>query len=102
MFGIFIGIILALAIVIAGYLFNQRALATVSAIAVFVLNLAFQSFTVISAGHTGVQVTMGEVNLQALTEGVHFVNPISKIRDVDVRLQRANLNGASAGTKDMQ
>jgi regulator of protease activity HflC (stomatin/prohibitin superfamily) len=57
---------------------------------------------VISAGHTGVQVTLGEVNPNTLSEGVHFVNPISNVKNVDVRLQRANLNNASAGTKDLQ
>jgi regulator of protease activity HflC (stomatin/prohibitin superfamily) len=64
--------------------------------------IAFSSFTVISAGHTGVQVTFGEVNPLPLTEGVHFVNPVSQIKDVDVRLQKAQLNGANAGTKDLQ
>ena len=37
-----------------------------------------------------------------LSEGVHFVNPLSSIKDVDVRLQKAKLDGASAGTKDLQ
>ena len=103
MFGIFL--LALVAILIAGgvwFLFSQRTLGLVTGAFVFVVGIIFQSFTVISAGHTGVQVTLGEVNLQALTEGVHFVNPISSVKDVDVRLQRANLNGASAGTKDLQ
>jgi regulator of protease activity HflC (stomatin/prohibitin superfamily) len=62
----------------------------------------FESFTIVSPGHVGVQVTLGEVNSTALTEGVHFVNPISSVRNVDVRLQRAELKAASAGTKDLQ
>jgi regulator of protease activity HflC (stomatin/prohibitin superfamily) len=57
---------------------------------------------VISAGHTGVQVTFGEVNMTPLSEGVHLVNPLSSVKDVDVRLQKAKLDGASAGTKDLQ
>ena len=64
--------------------------------------ITFASFTVISAGHTGVQVTLGEVNMAPLTEGVHMVNPISQIQNVDVRLAKAELKGASAGTKDLQ
>ena len=103
MFGIFL--LALVAILIAGgvwFLFSQRTLGLVTGAFVFVVGIIFQSFTVISAGHTGVQVTLGEVNLQALTEGVHFVNPISSVKDVDVRLQRSNLNGASAGTKDLQ
>jgi prohibitin 2 len=103
MFGIFLLAIVA--ILIAGgiwFVLNQRTLGIVTGAFVFVVGIIFQSFTVISAGHTGVQVTLGEVNLQALTEGVHFVNPISSVKDVDVRLQRSNLNGANAGTKDLQ
>jgi len=64
--------------------------------------LLFESFTVITAGHTGVQITLGEVNKTPLEEGVHMVNPISQVRNVDVRLQKAELKGASAGTKDLQ
>jgi regulator of protease activity HflC (stomatin/prohibitin superfamily) len=66
------------------------------------LSIVVGSFTIISAGHTGVQVTFGEVNMTPLSEGVHFVNPLSSIKDVDVRLQKAELKGASAGTKDLQ
>jgi prohibitin 2 len=71
-------------------------------IVVFVVGILISSFTIISAGHTGVQVTLGEVNSVPLTEGTHLVNPISVIKDVDVRLQKADLKGASAGTKDLQ
>jgi len=103
MFGIFITAVVALGI-FAGiwYVFNQRVLGLLAGIVVFVVAIAAQSFTVISAGHTGVQVTLGEVNPLPLTEGVHFVNPISSIKDVDVRLQKAELKGAQAGTKDLQ
>ena len=81
----------------------QRPIAgLVTGALIFIGGLLSTSVTVISAGHTGVQVTLGEVNPVALTEGVHLVNPISQIKDVDVRLQRSNLNGASAGTKDLQ
>ena len=68
----------------------------------FFAGMLFSSFTVISAGHTGVQVTFGEVNMSPLSEGVHFVNPLSSIKDVDVRLAKAELKNASAGTKDLQ
>lgn len=67
-----------------------------------VLMFGFASFTVISAGHAGVQVTMGTVNPIPLTEGVHLVNPISNIKEVSVRLDSATLKGANAGTKDLQ
>jgi prohibitin 2 len=65
--------------------------------------IAFESFTIVPAGHVGVQVTMGKTNLdQALPEGVNFVNPISNVRAVNVQLQKATLTNQSAGTKDMQ
>jgi regulator of protease activity HflC (stomatin/prohibitin superfamily) len=103
MFGLFllviVSIVIATGIVI---LFNQKSLAVTVGGLVFVIGVIFQSFTVISAGHTGVQVTLGEVNPQPLTEGVHFVNPISSVKDVDVRVQKAQLDGQSAGTKDLQ
>jgi regulator of protease activity HflC (stomatin/prohibitin superfamily) len=74
----------------------------VAGAATFLLAIVVGSFTIISAGHTGVQVTFGEVNMTPLSEGVHFVNPLSSIKDVDVRLQKSQLSGASAGTKDLQ
>jgi regulator of protease activity HflC (stomatin/prohibitin superfamily) len=92
-------------LIIAGgilFIFEKMFPALIAGFTVFFLSIIFSSFTVISAGHTGVQVTFGEVNMSPLSEGVHFVNPLSSIKDVDVRLQKAKLDGASAGTKDLQ
>jgi regulator of protease activity HflC (stomatin/prohibitin superfamily) len=49
-----------------------------------------------------VQVTLGEVNMQTLNEGLHFVNPISNISEVSVRVTKTELQNANAGTKDLQ
>ena len=103
MFMILIGLIVG--VVIAGMIaigLKQTMAGIAAGLVFFIATVLFSSFTVISAGHTGVQVTLGEVNPAPLTEGVHFVNPISQIRDVDVRLQKAELKGANAGTKDLQ
>ena len=104
MFTMLMGLILG--IVIAGgiiFLFeNKMFVGIVSGLAFFLFTIIASAFTVISAGHTGVQVTFGEVNMTPLSEGVHFVNPLSSIKDVDVRLQKSQLSGASAGTKDLQ
>jgi regulator of protease activity HflC (stomatin/prohibitin superfamily) len=102
MFTIIFFALVAIAAIAAGFLFAQRTLGILAGTVLFVGGIAFSSFTVISAGHTGVQVTFGEVNPAPLTEGVHFVNPLSSIKDVDVRLQKAELKGANAGTKDLQ
>ena len=65
--------------------------------------IAFESITIVPPGHVGVQVTLGKTNLDnVLTEGVTFVNPISSVRNVNVQLQRAELEGQNAGTTDMQ
>jgi prohibitin 2 len=97
--GLFLGVAIGGAVV---YLFKNPPAGILAGIAVILTFAAMSSFTVISAGHTGVQVTLGEVNPLPLTEGVHFVNPMSQVKDVDVRLQKAELKGANAGTKDLQ
>ena len=105
MFTILVGIIVGL--LVAGAIsfmseFKKIALGVLAGVVIILISIGISAFTVISAGHTGVQVTLGEVNPLPLTEGVHFVNPISSIKDVDVRLQKAELKGANAGTKDLQ
>jgi len=81
---------------------QQKVLANVTGIAIFAVGVIWSSFTIVPAGHVGVQITLGEVNQTVLNEGAQFVNPISNVKHVDVRLARANLNNASAGTKDIQ
>lgn len=66
------------------------------------IGLLLSSFTIISAGHQGVQVTLGQVNMNTLGEGFHFVNPISNVHSVDVRVTKAELKNANASTRDMQ
>ena len=103
MFSIFVGVIISIIIGVGFGLLTERVLAGIAAtVSLILLTVVFSSFTVISAGHTGVQVTLGEVNPNPLTEGVHFVNPISSVKDVDVRLQKDQLTGANASTKDLQ
>lgn len=73
----------------------------VSAALVFLFVLS-ESYVIVPAGHIGVQVTFGTVNQTTLSEGLHFVNPFSGIKNVEVRLVSTNLKGASAGTRDLQ
>lgn len=81
--------------------FNKTVPTAISA-GIVLATIMFESFTVVPAGHIGVQVTLGEVNQQTLAEGAHLVNPISRIKEVEVRLVTAQLKQASAGTKDLQ
>lgn len=100
-----VGLLITAGIVVFNILNNQPkrvGLAFLAGGVFIVVGVLFQSYTIVSAGHTGVQVTMGTVNPVPLTEGFHFVNPISAVKDVDVRLQKATLSGANASTKDLQ
>lgn len=98
-FFVLLGIVAGAAIVV---LLHRPLMGFIAALAIIVGGLMASSFTIVPAGHVGVQVTLGEVNQRVLSEGAQFVNPVSNVKFVDVRLQRANLNGASAGTKDLQ
>lgn len=95
-------LLVAIAIAAAGFIFGRGKLGVLGGIVFFVVYLAFESFTIVSAGKVGVQVTLGKVNPEVLVEGTHFVNPISDVKTIDVRLQKAELKNASAGTKDLQ
>lgn len=77
-------------------------LSVVLSVVLFTLYTLAESFTVIPAGHIGIQVTFGTVHQETLTEGAHLVNPMSVVREVDVRLVTTKLKEASAGTKDLQ
>lgn len=103
MFLISISIIAAIAMTIAAnVMLNRTSAGALAGLGLVTLVLALESFTIVPAGHVGVQITLGEVNQMVLNEGAQFVNPISNVKYVDVRLQRANLNNASAGTKNTQ
>lgn len=96
--------IIAFCLVVAIKLSDEPRLKSITFLPLLlpVLAVLFESFTIITAGHAGVQVTLGTVNPTPLTEGVHLVNPISNVKEVSVRLDSATLKGANAGTKDLQ
>ena len=66
------------------------------------LAIIVESLTIVPAGYIGVQQTLGSVNMETLGEGLHVVNPISHVSDVDVRVVKAQLEKANGGTKDLQ
>ena len=104
MFLIILGVVIAIAGGAFLYLFENGQFKKLAPLALIplVLFTLFESFTIVSAGHIGVQQTMGSVNMQTLGEGIHFVNPISSVDNVDVRVVKAQLKGSNAGTKDLQ
>ncbi len=70
--------------------------------AVVVIAVAISSFTVVSAGNTGVVLTFGAVEDTVLEEGLHFKIPfIQKVVQVNNRTQKIETEG-SASSKDLQ
>ena len=73
-------------------------LAVILALLIVILN----SFTTVSAGHTGVVTTFGKVSEGVLSEGLHFKIPfIQNIILIDNRVQKAEASCSSA-SKDLQ
>lgn len=103
MFILSLAFLIAVGAGIAAYLlFNKTKLGFVGGGLFFLAVFIFESITVVPAGMRGVQVTFGEVNMNPLPSGMHFVNPLSSIKNINIQLQRATMDSANAGTKDLQ
>jgi len=67
-----------------------------------ILIVGLNSFTTVTAGHSGVVVTLGKVSSNVLSEGLHFKIPfVQQIVQVDNRVQKAEVDCSSA-SKDLQ
>ena len=99
---LFCVLITIVATVASGVLLQKWAPGLAAGLVVSILTILIGSFTVVGPGERGVQVTFGDVNMTALESGVHFVNPLSKVIEINVQLQRATLEKSSASTKDLQ
>ena len=96
-------LVIASAAVLAYLTLNIQRDAAIAGWAISSLIYIFaECYTVVPAGHIGIQVTFGTVNQETLSEGLHFVNPLSQVQEVDVRLVTAQLKNSSAGTRDLQ
>jgi regulator of protease activity HflC (stomatin/prohibitin superfamily) len=102
MFLIFIAVLLLVALTIFGAVNKQTTTGFATGLIAAIVLLVADSVTVVGAGERGVQVTFGEVNPVALDSGVHFINPLSTVHEINVQLQRSTMEGAAAGTKDLQ
>jgi prohibitin 1 len=59
-------------------------------------------FAIINPGQRGIIVNFGKVQDKILDEGIHLISPIgTKIKRMDVRIQKTDVEGA-ARTKDLQ
>jgi len=103
MFFIFLSLIIAAGLIIASkFLLEKYVYGALAGGALVLIVFILNTFTIVPPGSMGVQVTMGTVNPVALESGWQFVNPISSVKDVNVQIQRGTMEGAAAGTKDLQ
>jgi regulator of protease activity HflC (stomatin/prohibitin superfamily) len=68
---------------------------------VFILLSAFWPLVGVSAGHVGVVTTFGKVDDAALTEGLHLINPLSKVHELPTRVLKSEIK-ADAASRDLQ
>jgi regulator of protease activity HflC (stomatin/prohibitin superfamily) len=61
----------------------------------------FSPFTTVPAGAKGVVTTFGKVEPEALDEGLHLINPLSRVIPISVRIQKADAEG-DAASRDLQ
>ena len=79
-----------------------KKLAVPVIIAVLLVIIAFNTFVVVDAGHTGVVVTLGKVNEGVLQEGIHIKIPfVQKVVTIDNRIRKLEVN-TEAFSKDLQ
>lgn len=79
-----------------------RNIMIAGAAALIAIIIIANCFTIVSAGHTGVVVTLGKVNDDVLQEGLHFKAPfIQKVVKIDNRIVKLEVD-TEAFSKDLQ
>jgi regulator of protease activity HflC (stomatin/prohibitin superfamily) len=81
---------------------SVRKIVTTAILVILIASVALGSFVVISAGHTGVVVTMGSVSDIVLQEGLHFKIPFAQqVILMDNRIVKLEVT-TQAFSKDLQ
>jgi len=74
----------------------------IGAIALAAIILIASSLSIVSAGNTGVVITLGAVSDKVLSEGLHFKAPfVQQVIQINNRTQKIETDG-SASSKDLQ
>lgn len=80
---------------------NIKKYSIAAVVALVVLIIGFNSYTVVSAGTAKVQTTFGTVNQNHYGEGLHFpVNPLSSFDEFDTRNSKYEIQGLNIPTQD--
>lgn len=69
---------------------------------VLALILVFSSVSVVPSSTVGVVTTFGQVSDKTLSEGIHIINPMSRVHRVTLGIDRVDANRAEAASKDLQ
>ena len=78
------------------------AIVLTGAAALAALAVGASAVKIVPAGHTGVQVHLGSVSEEVLSEGMHFVAPfVTQVVNMDNRVLKSEANSTSA-SKDLQ
>lgn len=81
---------------------NARSVAPIVIVVIVVAVLIRLSpFASVAAGHKGVVTTFGKVSPEALDEGLHLINPLSRVVPISVRIQKVDSQG-DAASRDLQ
>lgn len=81
---------------------NVKRIVIIACAVLAAVIVAFNSFTVVGPGHTGVVVTLGSVNEGVLQEGIHAKIPfVQDVVKIDNRIQKLEVN-TEAFSKDLQ
>lgn len=79
-----------------------KKIVAIVVIALLVIIIAFNSFTIVSPGHTGVVINLGKVSSNILEEGMHFKIPfVTNVVQVDNRVLKTEVE-SNASSKDLQ
>ena len=63
--------------------------------------VAFSSTSCVRTGHVGVVTLFGRVTGQALTEGIHVVNPAAKVTELSIKTQEVKEHAAVPSTEGL-
>jgi regulator of protease activity HflC (stomatin/prohibitin superfamily) len=63
-----------------------------AAIAMVLLGVSLSCFKQINAGFVGVKVLFGKVHTDVLESGLHFINPLLDVKDMDIKTQNYTMS----------
>lgn len=72
---------------------QPRRIGRIVGIGLLVVGIIISAFVQIDAGNIGVKKLFGRVQPEVLSSGLHFVNPLMEVNEMDVRTQNYTMSG---------